>query len=104
MDKKKVESELSSNRLCFINKGIDAIPSPLTYVGSYPIGGPDNEDLDACVYAYTEKRKDNGRVFCCSFMVRIGDSFDYYYRDSLYEIEDLVKALRIRHGHKGSAG
>ena len=104
MNKMVMELELSSNKLCLINNGTDGIPARLTFVGSYSIGGPDNEDLSANVYAYTNKREDNGRVYCCSFMVRIGDTFDFYYRDGLWEIEDLVAALRSHHGYKKATG
>jgi len=93
--------ELNSNKLDLGNCGTDGIPAPLLYVGNYSIGGPDDEDLTAHLLAYTGKTSVHGAKKCCySFMVRIGDSYTYYYRDHLCEVDDLISALRAKHGYK----
>ena len=89
-DQKK---ELETNKLVLVNQGTSGIPAKLTHVGGFSTGDLDDEWAE--VYAYTEERK--GKIVCTSFLVRdCSCSFVYYYRDHLFQVPDLVSAMRAR--------
>jgi len=98
MDKKQVERQLSWNKLNLSNCGTDGFPSELINVGIFGIGGPSNEDENAIVFAFTKKGA-KGK-YCSSFLVRVGDSFTYYYRDYFEDVNELIAALRAHNGYK----
>lgn len=89
-DQKK---ELETNKLVLVNQGTSGIPAKLTHVGGFSTGDLDDEWAE--VYAYTEERK--GKIVCTSFLVRdCSFHFVYYYRDHLFQVPDLVSAMRAR--------
>ena len=98
MDKKQVERQLSWNRLDLGNCGTDGFSAELIKVGLFGIGGPSNEDMNAIVFAFTTKGIQG--KYCSSFLVRVGDSFTYYYRDYFEDVNELIAALRAHHGYK----
>ena len=89
-DQKK---ELETNKLVLVNQGTSGIPAKLTHVGGFSTGDLDDEWAE--VYAYTEERK--GKIVCTSFLVQdCSGHFVYYYRDHLFQVPDLVSAMRAR--------
>lgn len=89
-DQKK---ELETNKLVLVDQGTSGIPAKLTHVGGFSTGDLDDEWAE--VYAYTEERK--GKIVCTSFLVRdCSCHFVYYYRDHLFQVPDLVSAMRAR--------
>ena len=89
-DQKK---ELETNKLVLVNQGTSGIPAKLTHVGGFSTGDLDDEWAE--VYAYTDERK--GKMVCTSFLVRdCSFHFVYYYRDHLFQVPDLVSAMRAR--------
>lgn len=89
-DQKK---ELETNKLVLCEKGTDGIPAKLTHVGGFSTGDLDEEWAE--VYAYTDERK--GKMVCTSFLVKdCSGRFVYYYRDFLFEIPELVSAIKAR--------
>lgn len=100
MDKTAIAKELSRNKLDLSTQGTVGIPAELIRIGDYSIGGPDNEDLGVTVWAFTQKRGGPEQTYCSAFMVKIDNSLTYYYRDLLFEVDNLVAALRAHHGYK----
>ena len=89
-DQKK---ELETNKLVLVDQGTSGIPAKLTHVGGFSTGDLDDEWAE--VYAYTEERK--GEIVCTSFLVQdCSCRLVYYYRDHLFEVPDLVSAMRAR--------